>query len=292
MPDPAQNPTLTDGPTLAVEPLAPAPATPQVSPAPVAATAVASAAPVSAPSSEAGAVLTPEALQHPADIPSLIEGLTLDGKPPSETKPGEPDKKQPEAEAKPDDAPKPSEAEAKPPVSEAVDYFKDVTVPETVKIEDAQRGELNNAFDALRSGDTKGGVQKLLDLHNQTVNQIVEDLTRKQYETFTDTRKTWAAQIKADEELGGAGHETAMKVVARMRDMLVPERDRAEFNDFMRITGAGDHPAFARILYRAGRFFDEPAMAPPNPKPPANIGKPPGRRGNAADLYPNTNFAK
>lgn len=284
--DPAQTPIKPDdGPTLAVEPAAPISAAP-VSSAPAAASDGVSAAPVSVPP-EAGAAPIPEAPKLPADIPSLLEEVSLDGKPPAEAKPDA--EKKAEGEAKlPVEVPK---VEPPKPVVEATDYFKDVTVPETIKIEDAQRGELNGAFEALRTGDIKAGVQKLIDLHNTTVTGIVEDLGRKQYEVFNDTRTGWRAQIAADAEMGGAGFETTKKAVARMRDLFVPEGDRKEFDEFLRVTGAGDHPAFFRMLHRAARYYDEPRMPPPNPKPPAHIGKRPGSR-NPADLYPNTNFAK
>ena len=261
---------------------------------------VATAAPVStdAPSSsssppvEAGATAVPDAaakeVVSPADVPTLLEEVTLDGKPKvEEAKPAAEEVKKPETEAKPPEAPKVAEP-AKP---EAVDYFKDVKVPEAVTLKDEQRGELAGAFDALRSGDLTGGVQKLLDLHNQTMTQVVEDIRRQQYSTFNDTRKKWAGEIAADPEMGGSGFETSKRAVARMRDLLVPEADQKQFNEFLRVTGAGDHPAFFRMMIRAARFFDEPRMPPPNPKPPPNIGKRPGGR-NAADLYPNTTFAK
>lgn len=298
MADPAQIATPTDTPSLVVEPAVPV--TP-VSPAPAAASAAATAAPVSqepgssspAPAAETGATAAaPDAtakpeVKLPSDIPTLLEEATLDGKPKAEEpKPAEPEKK-PEVAAKPEEAKPVVEA----PKVEAVDYFKDVKLPEAVALKDEQRGEFAGALDAVLKGDTAIGVQKLFDLHNQAATQIVEDIRKQQYEVFNDTRKKWAEQVAADPEMGGSGFETTKRAVARMRDLLVPEGDRKEFDEFLRVTGAGDHPAFFRLLHRATRFFDEPRMPPPNPKPPPNIGKRPGGR-NAADLYPNTNFAK
>jgi hypothetical protein len=220
----------------------------------------------------------------PSDVPTFLEEITLDGKPKPEAakveepKPAEPEKK--------------VEAEAKAPeAAPSVDYFKDVKIPETITLADAQRTDLSGAFEQLRSGDLTGGVQKLMDMHNEASAQLIAELRRQQYVTFNETRRTWAAQIAADPEMGGSGFETSKRAIARMRDMFVPEGDRKEFDEFLRVTGAGDHPAFARILFRAARFNDEPRMPPPNPKPPVNIGKRPGGRGTA-DLYPNTNFAK
>jgi hypothetical protein len=95
--------------------------------------------------------------------------------------------------------------------------------------------------------------------------------------------------VKADAEIGGAGFNTAMTAVAKMRDLFLSsarpgtdkyENDAAEFNDFLRITGAGDHPAFLRFLNNVARRFDEP-IAPSIPyKPPPDIGQRPNGAGN------------
>lgn len=287
MADPAQIPTIDDGPSLVVEPISPSP----VSPAPSAAPAVATAAPASVevpPSSppEAGAPAVPDAAKPvvtlPSEVPSLLEEASLDGKPKVEgPKPAEPEKKADEVKA-----PEEPKAPEPPKAPDPVEYKYEL--PESLKLDDATRTDLHKAFDDFRA-DPNVGAQKLIDLHNQTVTKLVEDIRRQQYETFNETRRQWAAQVAADAELGGAGFETTKRAIARMRDMFVPEADQKDFNEFLRVTGAGDHPAFFRMLHRAARFFDEPSMPPPNIKPPANIGKRPGGR-SASDLYPNTTF--
>ena len=85
----------------------------------------------------------------------------------------------------------------------------------------------------------------------------------------------------ADDEIGGPGHQTAMAAIARVRDYGVPEKDRQSFDQMLRVTGAGDHPAFLRMMHNLARWVDEPqAMeAPTDIKPPKDIGKDPNRRG-------------
>lgn len=101
--------------------------------------------------------------------------------------------------------------------------------------------------------------QNLINMHAGAITQYAEHLAQEQHRVFADTRKQWQAQIKGDPELGGAGFETTMKAVARMRDKLVPASHADEFNQFLRVTGAGDHPAFFRLMHNAARYFDEPA---------------------------------
>lgn len=114
--------------------------------------------------------------------------------------------------------------------------------------------------------------QKLLDLHAAQIERYAADTLTRQHQVFADTRKGWQEQIKGDPELGGAGFETVAKAVARARDALVPADHQAEFNDMLRVTGVGDHPAFWRMLRQASRFLDEPPPPPPNarPSPSAN----------------------
>lgn len=265
-------------PQAAASPVAAPAAAPEVAPAPVAESAPAAAPAVADP---APAAAEPAA---PAVEPTLLEKFDAEkaakeAKP--EEKPAEPEKK-PEAAA--GEAPKPEEkkpdAEVKaeepaaPAPVEPVAY--EYTLPETLQMDDAQRGELHTALDAFRADPAKG-VQGLVDLHNKTMQAYAEDLSKQQWKTFQDTRKGWVTQVMADEQLGGAGHDTTMGAVARMRDLLVPEKNREEFNDFLKITGAGDHPAFLRILHNAARIYDEAPLPPPNIRPAPNAGMPKGR---------------
>ena len=135
---------------------------------------------------------------------------------------------------------------------------------------------LNAALDSFRA-DPKAGVQSLIDLHAKEIRDYASATLQRQYDTFNQTRKDWQKQIMADPQVGGSGYETAMKAVARMRDKFVPDKDRKAFNDFLKITGAGDHPMFVRLLHNVARAFDEPKPPAVNPKPPPNNGRPPKR---------------
>lgn len=264
---PPEEPTIIQGNAPVAEPIAaPAsvlPATAEVTlltPAtpppelPVEPVTEAPAAPVETPPTEAPVepkAEEPKVALH-TDTPSLMEEA---GK---------------KAEPKPDDkveAPKPAD-----PATEAFKYeaFK---LPEGVPVDEARI----NAFTEIVGPHKldQETAQKLVDLHTTTLQQFQEHLVAQQHAAFAETRRGWVDQIKADPVLGGSGHQTALQAAARMRDLLVPEAHRAEFADFMRITGAGDHPALMRLLHNAARLFDEPA-APPIPARPV-----PDRGGSA-----------
>lgn len=195
-----------------------------------------------------------------------------------------------EAEApKPDaDKPAPEAAAAVEPAApaapEPVAY--EYALPETITMDDGLKGKFHGALDALRADPAKGA-QGLVDLHNEAMQQYADHLAHEQHRVFGETRKGWQSSVMADEELGGAGYETTMGAVARMRDLLVPEARRDAFNQMLIITGVGDHPEFLRLLHSAARIYDEAPMPPPGAQPPADIGKPQGR--GLRSLYRSSN---
>lgn len=226
--------------------------------------------------------------------PTLLDSLDK----PKEEKP---------VEVKAEDAPKP-EGEAKPeepkvedaPKAELpkIDYFADevgVKLPDTMKMDDAQRGELSAALDAFRADPTKGA-QQIIDIGSKVITDYAEQLRRDQWTVFNDTQTDWQSKVMADPILGGAGHDTAMILVGQGRNKLVSTHpvgsegfteDMKAFNEFARITGAGNHPVLLRILHRAGKLFAEAAPPPPDPRPTPDNGRRPKAKG---DIYPNTKF--
>ena len=162
---------------------------------------------------------------------------------------------------------KPADPAAQPP---AFDYKYEL--PASITMDEAQRTEVHGALDKFRENPAEGA-QALLDLHAAKMQEFADGVAGAQVNAWNTTRNDWRTKIMADEQLGGARHRTTMAAVARMRDLFVTEGHQQEFKDFLAATGAGDHPAFIRLLHNVARRFDEPAMPPPNPQPPPNNGR-------------------
>lgn len=269
------------------EPVAASPAAAPAAAPEAAAAAVEPAAPAAEPAAPAAAA------EPAAPEPTLLQKFDAEQ---AAKKPAEPAKV---AEAKPaTDAPKPEgekPAEAakpegeqpapeQPAAPEPIAY--EYALPETLQMDDALKGKFHGALDAFR-GDPAKGVQGLIDLHNETMQTYADHLAREQHRVFGETRKAWQTEVMADEELGGAGYQTTMGAIARMRDLLVPESRREAFDNMLMVTGVGDHPEFLRLLHSAARIYDEAPMPPPGARPPADIGKPQGR--GLRGLYRNSN---
>lgn len=263
---------------------------------PAVATAAPQDAPVAAPLTEAPAANLPvvaepavapavveaapsapaiSAEPHPSEIPTLLERLGKDAPAVAE-------------------APKPLAvvAEALPLAEHAPDYkFDNFRLPEPLRsTQPAELAELTGLLAPIRAPVEVG--QQLLDLHAAKMQAYAEHLTREQIRVFNGTVRGWEAEAMADPQIGGAGFQTAQSAIARMRDMLVSSApygsdqraaDMAAFETFLRVTGAGSHPAFLRLLHNAARYFDEPQLnMPANPMPPKDIGRAPRGNGMAA----------
>lgn len=289
--------------------VAPAPS-PESSPipqsvAPVQADQVVAASPVptaETPPSEAVGTEAP-----PTAEPTLLEKFEAEKEAAkaAEAKPATEEVKP--AEVKPaEEAPKPveevksAETVVEPVPLTPIDYFAAETglkIPETLKMDDAQRGAFATALDAFRTDPSAASAQQILDMGTKAMADYAEQLRRDQWSTFNSTRIGWQTEVKADPELGGAGYNTTMENISIARDVLASrhkpgtekyQAEMKEFNDFLKVTGAGDHPAFIRLLNNARRYVGEQVKQPANPAPPPAPKAPRGK----SNLYSNTEFPK
>jgi hypothetical protein len=253
MADPAA--PLPTEPTAAVETVVAAPAV--VEPA-VAAQAEAAAAAVAEPAA-AVAEAAAEAKPH-TETASLLEeaGAT-------------PPKVEPAAAEKPVEA-----------VAQPLPTYEPFKLPDGIAADPTKMAAYTELLG--KHAITQEVGQELVSLHTAAIQDMAVHMAAEQHRAFADTRAEWREQIKSDERMGGSAFQTTQAAVARMRDMFVPEADRAGFNEFLRVTGAGDHPAFWRVLLNAARHFDEPSLPPPSPKPPTDIGRNPAKGGRRS-LY-------
>ena len=251
-----------------------------------------------APANDAApAAVEPVVAPHPHEVPTLLETTTNEA-PKAEAAP-EPVKEEVKApEPAKDAAPapvqaakaeiaKPEEAKAEAPKPEAspnpIDFTNyEFKFADNVKPEETQLKAFREA--AMLDKLTPERAQGYVDLFNNAASNFVAAQQKAQVDTWNDTRAEWRKAAMADREIGGSGHQTAMRAIARMRDQFVSshgpdhpnyEADAKEFNDFLRVTGAGDHPAFLKFIHRVAAKFDEPRLPAPNPQPTKTNGQRP-----------------
>ena len=184
-------------------------------------------------------------------------------------------------------------APAEPVAPEPIAY-PDWKLPDGLPADQEAFGKYNEVLGKHRVSPEVG--QELLDLHVASLQAFqqaaVAQLAEMQHRAFAEMREGWRKEVMADARLGGAGHNTAMGAIARVRDALVSDAkpgtaqyaaDAQAFNEFAAMTGAGDHPLFLKLLHRAARYVDEPGLPPPSPKPPPGNGRAP--QGGLRSIY-------
>jgi hypothetical protein len=232
-------------------------------------------------------------IENPADTPTFLE--TLKSKPAESTSdaPTDPIKdaaaKSETIDAKPTEPTESTEAKPTEPVVEdpPVQYdfkFADVVTPDTEKV--AAWTELARAMKA-----SPEQAQQAVDMFNDAAQKFVEHQQQEQMRVWNDTRKSWRTECMADPVIGGNNWNEAQGAIARIRDQFVSDykptdpryaKDMAAFDEFLRVTGGGDHPVLNKFLYRVATAFDEPKTPSTVLKPSPNASKKP-----ASGIYTN-----
>lgn len=122
-------------------------------------------------------------------------------------------------------------------------------------------GEFNDIL--LRDVNPNVRRTELLNLHAKAMQEFADKHAKAQQNAWNEYNASQVKRTMGDEELGGAGHRTAMGAVARVRDELTRDYTAAqkqELNEFLTVTGAGSHPAFLRFAHRVARYLDEPQI--------------------------------
>jgi len=246
----------------------------------------------------------------PGDVaPVAVEPDPIEAEPTPVEEPAAPavEEPAPVAEEPKAEEPKPAEpaAEVATPEPAAPVELEPIVYPEWkladgTKIDGEQVSKFNDILAGARVAPEVG--QALLDMHasalQQTVAAMQENAVREQHRVFGEVRQGWRNEVMADPEIGGAGHQTAMGAIARVRDVLVSSArpgteqynaDMAAFNQALAVTGMGDHPILLKMLHRAARFIDEPGMGPTGIKPPPDIA---GKPKNLRDIYKSNREAR
>src|SRR5262245_3625361 len=169
----------------------------------------------------------------------------------------------------------PKEGEKKTPVEGAPEKYEDFKLPDGVEISTELMTEASGMFKELNL--TQANAQRLVDFHAKALTAAAEaPITH-----WRDQQTAWRNEIKADPEIGGK--LGAVKAsIGRMYDSLGDSPLVASFREAMDLTGAGNHPAFVKLMFKVSERLGEGK--------PVDGGNPPGGgkpRTGAAAMYPN-----
>lgn len=164
-------------------------------------------------------------------------------------------------------------------VTGAPEKYEEFKVPEGFTLDPEIAKEAGELFKGLNLSQEGG--QKLIDFYTAKTQEAAE----APYKAYTDMRKEWRDQVAAS-DLGPKLAEVKT-TVSRALDSLGDPKLATEFREAMDLTGAGDHPAFIRVINKLAQMVTEgKPVAGQNPSPHGQ-----GRQGAqpspAQALYPN-----
>lgn len=181
----------------------------------------------------------------------------------------EPAKEEPKEPPKPEGAPEKYEA------------FK---APEGYEINPKVMEEATAVFKELNLPQPTA--QKLVDFYSKTLIESAQASAQ----AFKDTRAGWVKEANAIPELaGGLGPGgKVITAVGRMLDQIGDAKLVGDFKQAMDMTGAGDNPAFIRVMYQLAQRLGEGTPVSGNSPAPQGQSAPGSARKSAAqEIYPN-----
>src|SRR5580765_8064558 len=124
-----------------------------------------------------------------------------------------------------------------------------------------KEGESFKAFEGLakEAGLSHKAAQTLIDQHTAAIKASTDAL----YAEWYKQNETWQEEVKADAEIGGAKLEGVLQTVSKVLDNA--ELTDPKFREALEFTGAGNHPAVARTLYRWAKALSEGESVNGNP---------------------------
>lgn len=209
---------------------------------------------------------------------------------PNQIPPTKPPATDPPAATSTSSDPKPADGKApSAPTAGAPEAYTDFTAPEGYTLDKAAIEAATPIFKEL--GLNQDQAQKLVAFH---AKQMIDAAKAPQTE-YEATRTQWQAKVKADPDLAKAvnGDKTGLDAVkldiGRALNAMGDAQLAADFKAAMDLTGAGDHPAFVKTLWKLASFITEGKhVTGTNPSPhgqqaPGTAAKP----SPAAAMYPN-----
>lgn len=154
-------------------------------------------------------------------------------------------------------------------------YQKQEGAPEKYEFKPAEGQELDAAaleqFEpiARELNLTNEQAQKMVDLYGTKIMPMVQ---QQQVEAWQKTTEQWAADVKADKEIGGDKLTGNLSAAQR----ALAQFGTPELKEYLEGTGLGNHPELVKAFVKIGKAMSEDGMV---------TGKESGQRSAAEVLY-------
>lgn len=163
----------------------------------------------------------------------------------------------------------------------APDTYANWNLPEGWTLDEGVKTQVNDLFKELNLSQEGG--QKALDFY---IKQT-EDAAQQPYKLYEAMRQGWRDEISRDPVIGGK-LDQVKQTVGRALNVLGDTKLAQSFREAMDLTGAGDNPAFIRVLYALAQRVTESSHVVGNGPAPTGQGNRPstGRPSMAQAMYP------
>lgn len=209
----------------------------------------------------------------------------------AQTKPPAPDGTSAQASTPPtgQEPPKDGQAAKPPAATGAPETYAEFTAPEGYTLDKAAIDAATPIFKEL--GLSQEAAQKLVAFHADQMIQAAKGPAA----TYEATRTEWQTAVKSDPDLtaavsgGKTGLEAVKLDIGRALNAIGDPKLASDFKAAMDLTGAGDHPAFIKTLWKLSSFVTEGKhVSGMNPSPHGQRQPGTNEKPSAAQaLYPN-----
>lgn len=168
------------------------------------------------------------------------------------------DKQQPGAEGDKPQEDKPADGD-KPAEKQDDKEQKQEGAPEKYEFKPAEGQELDTAaleqFEpiARELNLSNEQAQKMVDLYGTKILPMVQ---QQQAEAWQKTTEQWAADVKADKEIGGDKLTANLSAAQRALDLF----GTPELKEYLNTTGLGNHPDLVKTFVKIGKAMSEDGM--------------------------------
>lgn len=175
-------------------------------------------------------------------------------------------------------------------VEGAPEKYEDFTVPEGYTLDEGVSKEFTEIAKALNL--PQAGAQQLVDFYVSKTQEAF----RQPFETYKSMIQGWQNEVKSHAEITAArssdgkltGIDQVKAVVSRAIDGIGDPKLASDFRAALDLTGAGNHPAVARVLFRwAQQVTEGGAVRGGGPSPLGQREPGAAPKSQAHALYPN-----
>ncbi|MFV2901017.1 portal protein [Escherichia coli] len=115
---------------------------------------------------------------------------------------------------------------------------------------------LNNVSESVKSMWESGTYEKWIEVMHSVYPKILAGVQQRQAEAWQKTTEQWAADVKADKEIGGDKLISNLSAAQRALDQF----GTPELKEYLNTTGLGNHPDLVKTFVKIGKAMSEDGM--------------------------------